>query len=135
MIKIKYLFYGILLCGISIVFYLSWLPNPDIGDKPFFPEWLAKWTNSNINLRTAVPFVFLGLIGDFTYSNSSVPVWKRRAFLLIGLTIIVLLAELGQLIIPLRHFDPGDIMWGITGAVTGISAAITLNKIFGSTTR
>jgi len=128
--RIKYLYPGFLLCGIAIVFYLSWLPDPDIGFKPFFPKWLGKWTNDNVNIRTAVPFVFLGLIGDFSYTDNSIQPWRRRAIILTTLTIIVFLAELGQLTLPMRHFDPGDIFWGIAGAMIGISGAVALNKFF-----
>ena len=127
--KIKPLYLIVLLGGIAIVFYLSWLPDPNIGYKPYFPKWLGKWTNAHGNLRTAVPFVFLGLTGEIFQSKSQVQTWKRRIILLTILALIVSLAEAGQLFIPKRHFDPGDIMWGIVGAATGIIVGMTATKI------
>jgi hypothetical protein len=53
--------------GTCLVFYFSWLPNPDIGVKPYFPKWLGEWTNKNGNLRSAVPFVFLGMLSEIEF--------------------------------------------------------------------
>jgi len=127
--KIKPLYLIALLGGIAIVFYLSWLPDPNIGYKPYFPKWLGKWTNAHGNLRTAVPFVFLGLTGEIFQFKSQVQSWKRRITLLTILALIVSLAEAGQLFIPKRHFDTGDIMWGIAGAATGIVLGMATTKI------
>lgn len=38
----------------------------------------------------------------------------------LGLVAIVTLAEAGQLLLPLRHFDWGDIGWGAVGAAVGL---------------
>lgn len=124
--KTTLLLTGCALCGIAIVFYLSWLPNPDIGFQAYFPRWLGRWTNANVNVRTAVPFVFLGLIAEFIYTDSPRSPWKRRLFIIAILITIVSLAEIGQLFLPHRHFDLGDIGWGFAGAVSGITAAVTL---------
>jgi len=50
------------LIGAAIVFYFSWKGNPDIETSWLMPNWLATWGNENFNLRTAVPFVFMGLV-------------------------------------------------------------------------
>ncbi|MFN8358270.1 MAG: hypothetical protein U0Y10_27655, partial [Spirosomataceae bacterium] len=48
------------LIGAGLVFYLSWVPNPDIGY--IIPVGTAQqsWINNNGNIRTAIPFVGLG---------------------------------------------------------------------------
>lgn len=114
--------------GIFLVFYFSWLPNPNIGFKAYFPTWLGKWTNNNPNLRTAVPFVFLGFFGELMIVRIDNP-WCKRAFILIGLIVIVLIAELGQLLLPLRHFDICDIGWGTFGSSLGIGLCLSVKSL------
>ena len=104
---------------ISLVFYFSWIPNPNIGLKPYFPHWLGAWTNKNGNLRTAVPFIFLGALLELGFVNIEEN-WKKRINILILLTVIVFIAELGQLFLPQRHFDIADILWGIFGSMIGL---------------
>jgi glycopeptide antibiotics resistance protein len=105
--------------GCCIVFYFSWEPNPNIGLKPYFPHWLGAWTNKNGNLRTAVPFIFLGALLELGFVNIQEN-WKKRINILILLTVIVFIAELGQLFLPQRHFDIADILWGIFGSMIGL---------------
>jgi len=113
---------ALLIIGTAVIFYLSWLPKPDIGRLPFFPGWLGKWIDANGNLRTAVPFVFLGALMEvWFYKRIKVP---QRPLLIISiLFVIVSAAEVGQLFIPKRHFDWIDIAWGTTGSITGILIA------------
>jgi VanZ family protein len=120
----------ILLClgCVFLVFYFSWLPNPDIGLKFYFPKWLGHWTNANPNLRTAVPFVILGILAEIWLRKHSNRVGKRFLVLLL-LGIIVTLAETGQLYLPKRHFDWRDIAWGITGSILGVLIAMALTKL------
>lgn len=113
---------ALLLIGTAIVFYLSWLPKPDIGRLPYFPGWLGKWIDANGNLRTAVPFVFLGGMMEIGfYKKIKAP--KRLLFILSVLFLIVSAAEIGQLFIPGRHFDWIDIAWGTAGSIAGIMIA------------
>ncbi|SEJ39281.1 VanZ like family protein [Dyadobacter sp. SG02] len=131
----RHIFYPILALGAGIVLYLSWLPDPDIGFQPYFPEWLGKWTNANVNLRTAVPFALLGFTGDLFFQRSITDLRRKRARLLIALSLVVLTAEIGQVFLPKRHFDTGDILWGISGAATGIFAAMALTRVLRSASR
>ena len=107
------------LFGIFLVFYFSWLPNPDIGYKSYFPEWLGQWTNANANLRTAVPFLFLGTIAEIWFYDGR-NVLKKRTLIFLAASLVVTAAEVGQLFLPKRTFDLRDIGWGIAGTVAGI---------------
>jgi hypothetical protein len=117
-----------ILAGILLVFYFSWLPSPDISIQPYLPKWLGSWTNQNDNLRTAVPFVFLGLTGELILFNNR-SIWYRRTLVLFSLVLIVTLAELGQLFLPKRHFDLWDIFWGMAGALGGMILGATCKRI------
>ncbi|GAB3904421.1 hypothetical protein GCM10028803_33840 [Larkinella knui] len=108
---------------IGIVFGLSWLPNPHLSKYGFLPARLAYWTDAdaNMNVRTAVPMVFLGLFsGIWLISRKYGGYWWAGIWL--ALVLIILIAEVGQLALPRRHFDWGDVMWGALGALGGITA-------------
>lgn len=127
--NLKSVFLGIVASlGIFLVFYFSWLPNPDIGLKSYFPIWLGKWTNRNPNLRTAVPFVFLGLFGELLLIHNEKSLFKR-SLIFICLIAIVTLAELGQLLLPMRHFDIRDIGWGAFGSAFGIGLGLSVKSL------
>ena len=119
----------LILLGTCSVFYFSWLPNPDIGKESYFPKWLGEWTNKNGNLRTAIPFVFLGLLLEYEFVKLSGH-WKMRVILLILLLEMVVIAEVGQLFLSRRHFDPVDIVWGFLGSITGLFAGYMAKKVF-----
>lgn len=105
--------------GVLLVLLLSWLPSPDIGDVLPFPTGLKKWINDNMNLRTAVPFIFLGIFAAIIIS--SLPQRMIACFwALLLLLAVVILAETGQLLLPKRHFDWGDIGYGLLGSITGM---------------
>lgn len=125
---LRYLIIIFIVLGSCLVFYFSWLPNPNIGIKPYFPKWLGEWTNKNGNLRTAVPFVFLGILLEFGFVDLK-EVWKKRFIILIILVGIVIVAELGQLFLPKRHFDIEDILWGISGSILGICTGNIVKRI------
>jgi hypothetical protein len=116
---------------VTIVFYFSWLPSPEIGFLGIFPAWLGRWTNANANanLRTAVPFLFFGTIAEIWYFNTSSP-FKRRVIMLLVSSLIVIVAEVGQLFLPKRTFDLRDIAWGITGTATGIITGFGLCYLY-----
>jgi len=125
---LRYLIYILLFTGAGLVFYFSWLPDPDIGNQSYFPAWLSQWTNKYGNLRTAVPFVFLGAASEFglvQYPNQ----WKKRSGILAFLFGLVLVAEIGQLFLTHRHFDYQDILWGIAGSIAGMLAGYTAKKL------
>lgn len=115
--------------GTLLILYLSWVPNPDIGLLPVFPAWLGKWTNANGNLRTGVPFVALAGLGEMFYVST--PNAKSKRMILFGvLAGIVLVAELGQLFLPKRHFDWADIGWGLVGTTLGMVAGYGIKQFW-----
>ncbi|GAB3928076.1 VanZ family protein [Larkinella terrae] len=116
--------YLLIALGVALVFYLSWRPSPMMEQVWFIPDWLGRWTDkqSNGDLRTAVPFVFLGgLTGLWLLQTKSPRLWWFFAF--IGLTIVAVIAEVGQLMLPHRYFKWQDILWGSAGTVIGLISA------------
>lgn len=116
--------YVLLLVGIGLVFYLSWVPDPHLRKIGFIPNWLSSWTDkrANENLRTGVPFVFLGLMTGLLSKKQllSLRHWIVSWLFLIG---VVILAEAGQLFLPHRYFSWGDIIWGTIGSLIGLVGA------------
>lgn len=125
---------SVIITGIVIltasVFYFSWLPQPRLGSQVSMPGLLARWVDAeaNENIRTAVPFVLLGL-------TSGVGLWvrgaRRRLWVINGLLMVVIacVAELGQLFIPARTCDAGDIGWAAVGAGFGLGAILATRQI------
>ncbi|GAB3893435.1 VanZ family protein [Spirosoma agri] len=121
------LLYVLIFALVVLVFYLSWIPNPRLNDVWFIPGWLARWTDTpaNEDIRTAVPFVFLGLCTGVLLPTPgrSYYRWFIAWLLLVG---VVALAEAGQLLLPRRAFRLADIAWGAVGALVGMLAAFAL---------
>lgn len=118
----------VLICaciGIFFVFYFSWLPDPDIGKTLPFPTWFNKWTDAHANLRTAVPFIFLGAFAELMIKKNQN---RNRVGALVLLTAVVFIAEIGQLVLPKRHFDWEDVGYGIVGASLGMILLYTIKK-------
>jgi cyanate permease len=103
-----------LIFGIFIVFYFSWKPNPNFEESWYMPGWLADWSNQYGQLRTGVPFVFIGMLLAFLD--------KKNRFLMytFAMLVLVIIAELGQTFLPHRHFDWMDIVYGVSGGVVGL---------------
>ena len=116
------LFYFSLLLGAGIVCFLSWLPNPIISSYGFFPHQVGHWVDAdaNINIRTAVPFLFMGLLAG-VWLLFTRQAWQRWVGVFFGLVSIAFIAEAGQLWLPYRHLDWGDIGWGTAGALAGMA--------------
>lgn len=122
--------YILLLVGVALVFYLSWVPDPRLNLVWFVPHWVARWTDSHANddLRTAVPFLFLGVFAGSIISSrqQSAYWWFIWWLILIG---VVFIAEIGQLLLPKRHFTWADIGWGALGAFIGLGTAMMLQML------
>lgn len=108
--------YMLFILGIMSVLYFSWIESPRFSLNNFVPKWIANWADkhANDNIRTAVPFVFLGIL-----TSSFLILRKRFSLWLISwlmLVVLVIIAELGQLLLPLRSFDLKDVYWGALGA-------------------
>lgn len=115
---------GVVTIGICILFF-SWLPLPDIGSLPIFPKVIGKWINHFGNLRTAIPFFLVALLLEFSLENTP----RYRKWISPGSFLLVTLAEVGQLLLPKRHFDVWDIFWGTAGAVAGIGAGVVAREV------
>lgn len=111
----------ILVGGITAIFYFSWLPKPNLERYGILPRWLSHWTdnNDNMNVRTAVPFFILGVLCG-GYLIMAKKAWNNWLGVWLLLVVVVSIAEAGQLLLPFRHFDWGDIVWGAAGAFAGL---------------
>lgn len=120
----------LIVLGIALVFYLSWIPSPYMKFVWFLPDWIASWADvrQNGDLRTAVPFVFLGFFTGFLLIRLSSP-WYWWLFACLGLSLVAVIAEVGQLALPNRYFSWDDIEWGTAGAVIGLTGALIVEYI------
>jgi len=104
-----------------LIFYLSWISDPDLRKIGFLPGWLTNWTDAqeNATIRTGVPFLFLGVILGMKgiYINANLKWWSIALALLM---LIVLIAEFGQSLLPFRNNDVKDILWGVAGSFAGL---------------
>jgi hypothetical protein len=122
--------------GVFAIFFFSWLPRPDLASYKLLPDWLSSWTdnNNNMNVRTAVPFFLLGLtVGIWLIIAEQT--WNVWFLAWLALTGTALIAELGQLFLPKRHFDWGDVIWGGTGAGASLLLVALLNTVVKYTQR
>ncbi|RRB00955.1 hypothetical protein [Larkinella rosea] len=126
----RFSFLLLIVLGISLVFYLSWVPSPYMRVVWFLPGWVARWADvgKNADLRTAVPFVFLGFCSGFMLFRSQAA-WFWWLFACFGLTLVAVIAEVGQLALPHRHFSWTDIQWGAAGSVLGMMGALIVGFV------
>ena len=109
-----------------IVLYLSWVSSPKIGQMRYMPTWVATWVDSYtfMAIRTAIPLVLLGILAGIYLHFWKRPIfWWAVAWIL--LSILIVLAELGQYFRPMRAFDWRDIAWGSAGAALGLGILYT----------
>lgn len=116
------LIYLAILATIALVFLLSWLPSPRLSKYGFLPARLAYWTDAgaNMNKRTAIPLIFLGIFSG-VWLQITRQEWYWWLFAWLGLVVVVFIAEAGQLVLPKRNFDWGDVAWGAIGALGGMA--------------
>lgn len=120
----KKIFLLLLLFVIGAVFYFSWLPDPSFKNETYLPKWILNWSNKYYNLRTAVPFIGLGfLLEAYSQQKRLNEINYNKYFNLlknIGVaTIIVCIAEAGQIFIQKRNQDIIDVFYGIIGSSIG----------------
>ncbi len=102
------------------IFYFSWIPDPVFKNIDFLPDELGFWADKYINIRTSIPFFFLGFL-------ARIIIVKSFFFYFNIFIVITLICEIGQLFMPQRHFDTLDIFWGVFGGIIGLILAITFN--------
>ena len=124
------IYYSLLVFGIILVLYFSWLASPTLGLSGILPKWIADWADDieNITIRTAVPFVFLSvLIGIQLLLKKASLHWWFVGY--IALLFLLFLAELGQLFLPQRNFDWKDIAWGVAASTIGLITMYGIGKL------
>jgi glycopeptide antibiotics resistance protein len=104
------------------VLFFSWLPHPSFRELSFFPNWLVKWTDEYGNLRTAVPFVPLSIFLKTT-------IRKSYCFCFCTCVCLAMIAEIGQLLLPLRNFDVMDVGYASMGSLIGLCILFILNVL------
>ncbi|GAA4976416.1 hypothetical protein [Algibacter aquimarinus] len=115
-----FLIFSILFFVFSVL-YFSWIASPRFEYNQLVPKWIWQWTDKdeNGNLRTAIPLFFLGLFsGLYLLFQKHKTIYWVLVFL--SLVSLVFIAELGQLLRPIRIFDWKDIYWGSVGAGNGL---------------
>ncbi|MBP0903711.1 VanZ family protein [Mariniflexile gromovii] len=107
--------------GAILVLYLSWVSSPIIGEMRFMPPWIKNWVDSYefMAIRTAVPLVLLGMLLGIYLNYRKQPL-VRWIYSWMLLTILVILAELGQYFRPMRSVDFLDMVWGSVGSALGL---------------
>lgn len=106
------------LCA-GFIFYLSWLPNGKLGKETALPQYILDWSNTNFNVRTAVPFLVLGYLLAL----------NQKVYLAFSISlIIVCIAEAGQIYLPGRNADLKDVFYGALGALVGIGISKVIHR-------
>ncbi|MBK0368790.1 VanZ family protein [Flavobacterium agrisoli] len=124
----------LLLFVIALVFYFSWLSDPNFSNENYLPRWLLNWSSHYYNLRTAVPFLALGFLleinSEYKTDKDGHHSTKPNFIQNIGIAgIIVCLAEGGQFLIQSRSPDLADVFYGIIGSVVGALMYHLLKKL------
>lgn len=119
---------------VGVVFYYSWLPDPNMRSETYLPQWLLDWSNYHYNLRTAIPFIVFGyLLEVYSYRKTSNKMDLNKSLIFIqniGISaLVVSIAESGQFLIQNRSPDIKDIYFGIIGSLIGGLACILFNKV------
>jgi hypothetical protein len=125
------LFYFLVLVGAGLILYLSWIPVPKMEQVWFIPTGLAHWADENRNddIRTAVPLVPLGLlVGGLLMKQGRS--WAQWLLAWVGLSVLVLVAEVGQFFLAERSFDWLDVAWGAAGALVGLGVVAVIRLVY-----
>ena len=108
--------------------YCSWVPLPQMEKTGIFPGWLSDWADApeNQDLRTAVPFLIIGILLPMGFRN--IRMWLGIVLAVISLV----LAEAGQLFLVKRHFSLPDISYGLAGLLIGTLTSLSLKHLINS---
>lgn len=107
---------------VGLILYLSRTPDPAMVRIDWLPASVGAWADRHGTLRTGVALVPPGgLLGLWLAVNRrAIKDWITGGSCLLTLVIV---AELGQLVIPRRVFDWRDILWGGAGIICGMGLA------------
>jgi VanZ family protein len=109
----------LILSCIGIIFYFSWLPNGKFGNETYLPAALLAWSNTYFNLRTALPFIVLGMF---------LSVRNKAKVAFTYCMVVVCVAEGGQFYMPERNPDGMDVLFAALGSVVGIGIVPLLRR-------
>jgi len=113
-----------------LIFDLSWKANSKMMEVDWVPGNLALWADSNARLRTGLPLLGVGLASSAgLILRGSPPIRWLQAW--IAMVIVVAVAEVGQIWLPERTADIGDVATGALGAALGLALGFSLVKALG----
>lgn len=113
----------VVIAGAVGIVAVSLAPDPHLVKLGWIPAPVAEWADRNPTLRTAVPFAILGALVGLPLQSL-----RTRAIGLGAVVLLLLATEGAQAGIPMRVFDPADLLWGLCGiAIGAISAALVRN--------
>ncbi|MDI9862199.1 VanZ family protein [Flectobacillus roseus] len=97
---------------IALILLLSWIKNSMFTNLSLMPSWLGVWCDEFPRFRTAIPFFFLSIL--------VISVERKFLKYLVINCALVIFVELTQLLIPTRHCDVYDMLWGCGGVIVGL---------------
>jgi len=109
---------------VGVVAYFSLRASPNLSDIAWLPRGITRWLDSpaGSNIRTGIPFLFLGLISFLVRPGSLL----SRIFIPV-LFLLPLAVELAQFFLPRRCPDVRDVLWAWAGGSLGILIASLLH--------
>lgn len=111
--------------GIGLVTFLSLRSSPAISTVNWIPKPIAQWADRNGRLDNfpaygllAVPFLLMATT-------------LRRQMWIVGLlALLIVVLEVAQLELPMRHCDLMDIAFGWAGLLAAWAGCVALQKVF-----
>lgn len=112
----------LLFVTIGFIFYLSWIPSPEMHSVKIVPDAVGKWADQekNLSLRTGVPFFVAGIICAVLLILNR-PTLKGFIFVWLTLVLVAIIAEIGQFLLSSRQPDVFDVIWGAVGTLLGLA--------------
>lgn len=113
---------------ICLLMFLSWTPDPRMRSISWLPEFVTAWADENTTSRTGFGMFLLGLVVGF-WNCSQRQELRNFLWYLLGMSGMVLLMELVQVVLPNRVFDWYDVLWGIGGGQFGVIFAFAIDRV------
>lgn len=111
------------LAGIGLAAFLSLRSSPAISTVRWIPQWLSHWADAHGRFDN---FPAYGLVSLPFYLISSH--FGTQLSIFLALATFVVLLECVQILIPSRHCDGYDMVWGILGVLAAWMAVGLLRK-------
>ncbi len=121
---------GVIFCtgliGIGVVTFLSLRSSPAISTVWWMPAVIAHWADSNGRFDN---FPAYGLMGVPFFLIAST--FRRQAWTIAILSLLIVSLELTQLALPMRHCDIWDMFWGCLGLLAAWAICEALKMSIG----